>query len=44
MTHVAMAAGWMLAGVLMVAVAGNTGRRIAEIETDYPAMIVEAAK
>lgn len=40
----AIAAGWMLAGIFAVAVAGDTGRRIAVVERDYSLMTEEARK
>ncbi|WP_254919173.1 hypothetical protein [Oceanicola sp. 22II-s10i] len=43
MKHVAIAIGWMAAGFFAVAVAGDTGRRVAQVEADFPAT-VRAAK
>lgn len=40
----AIAVGWTLAGIFAVAVAGDTGRRIAVVEGNYSMMIEEARK
>jgi|32_taG_2_1085360.scaffolds.fasta_scaffold29422_1 roadblock/LC7 domain-containing protein len=40
----AMTFGWMLAGIFAVAVAGDTGRRVAVVETDFSRMIEASRK